>query len=304
MYSIIYLALALLFMNTKASIKNKLQVTIVLSIMLITQFLVFNSIDFDNLEIMLYISLLLINPICSIILGILIVKETNLIWTLIGLPIIPLSIYFLLFNESFHWYGEIHQIVIIYSIIYLILGLLVTIINKFIKVKKIKWLISILLVAIIMIPTFIITINKEAIRDLKYYIKEWYDVDKGIITDYDNKKITIQNEYYEEYSTSYRDFNTNHNKNNLDINKINVGDKVIIDIISSGKKYIESVVTKKDDERQTIAFNSLFLIIDDLYKKDIRLITDDSGNKIKFNEVELNQKVKILSKRKSLMAYL
>ncbi len=287
-YAIICLLLAWIFMITKANKKRKLQSLFTLSSMLILQFIIVSSIDFEYLEIMLNILILVINPILSIVLGIIVLKEKKLFWTLIGLILIPFCTYKVLFKKM-----ELSSI-LIYGCIYLLIASIVIIVNKFIKIRKLGIVLTIVLLLILIITTIIVTMNKEVVKNIESNIEvRWYSTYTGIVRKIDEKYLLIELENYSQFMTN---FSTLKIQYDLDATQLNVGDIVEMPHIANGEETMK--VIEKDEEKKLIKFDILKHIY--IYKKQIRLITDEWKNKLKDNEINLNQKINILLKYETL----
>lgn len=294
--SVVYLALAFVFMITKTSQKRKYQTLIILSAMLISQFLIFNYTNFDNLEMMLSILFLIINPICSILLGIQVSKDKKLFWSLLGIVAIPIIIYIILFNERSFSRLKINQMVIIYSSINLVLALIIIICNKFIKQKKIKILVATILIVVLLVLAIFITNIKMTMNNIIKDMDKWYYTEAGKVFEINDKKIILQTDNSAFFSTSYSDFKS---RTNIDINDLNIGDEFKYD--DSYFNFRKSIIIKKDDERKRVEFESFYYKYIYLDKEYIRKVTDNSGKRIKNNEIGLNQEVKVLMKNDSLL---
>ena len=267
---------------------NMLLSIMILAIMLILQFIIVNSIDFEHLEIMLNILMLVINPVLSILLGIIVLKEKKLFWTLIGLVLIPFCTYKVLFKEM-----ELSSI-LIYGLIYLLIASIVIIVNKLIKRRKLCLVLTIILTAILIIATIIVTINKETIKNIEFNIEvRWYNTYTGTVSKIDENYVQIQLNNYSEFMTN---FTTLKFQYNLDATQLNIGDVIPTPYIANGDESLK--VIEKNEETKLIKFEILKRI--KINKKQIRLITDEFEKKLKYNELELNQKINILYKYETL----
>lgn len=297
--SIIYLILSIAFIITKTSLKRKYIMFILLSLMSIFEYLIFSYTNFDNLNNMLFILLIIINPIFSILTGIMVSKEKNLFWSLICIFFIPISTYILLFTEKTSDF-ELPINIIIYSAFYLLLSLIIIISNKLIKIKKVKLSIITILIVLLLILSIFITNTKDVINNINYNMHIWYHNYTAKVVELNDKKITLQLSYYENDALNYSSFEY-FNDYKIKVQDVNVGDVIkIASNLRAGIGYEESIITKKDDQRKLIEFTSLYRKNKTVSKECIKSIIDQSGKKIKYNEIELNQEIKILYKLNTL----
>ncbi len=297
--SIIYLILSIAFIITKTSLKRKYIMFILLSLMSIFEYLIFSYTNFDNLNNLLFILLIIINPIFSILTGIMVSKEKNLFWSLICIFFIPISTYILLFTEKTSDF-ELPINIIIYSAFYLLLSLIIIISNKLIKIKKVKLSIITILIVLLLILSIFITNTKDIINDINYNMHIWYHNYTAKVVKLNDKEIRLQSSYYENDALNYPSFEY-FNDYKIKVQDVNVGDVVkIASNLRAGIGYEESIITKKDDQRKLIEFTSLYCKYRTVPKECIKSIIDQSGKKIKYNEIELNQEIKILYKLNTL----
>ena len=303
MLSIVYLILSIAFIVTKASLKSKYVILALLSLMSLFQYLIFNYSNFDNIEYILFILLFIINPICSILMGIEVAREKNWLWTLICIFLIPINTYIVLFTEK-EFTFKLPINIIIYSVFYLILSLIVIISNKLIKIKKVKILIITILIIVLMISTIFITTTKNIIHNISGDMDIWYSNYTAKVVELDDKRVTIQLDYYNNGTLDYATFEYFNDKK-IKAADVNVGDVIkIASYLKTGGGYKESIIIRKDDQRKTINLTSLYIRKKTLKKECIKSITDTSGKKIKYSEIELNQEIKILYKNNTLKAFL